>query len=58
MMQVDDVLACCFNAFFLFLNVWLVVGLCVVLLLVDCGSLSGFVCLFVCVFAALCVINK
>jgi len=24
-------------------------------LLTDCGSLSGFVCLFVCVFAASCV---
>jgi len=58
LMQVDEVLAFCFNAFSCFLNVILVVGPRVVFLLADCGSVSGLVCLFACVFAASCVINK
>jgi len=36
-----------FQCFFVFLNVWLVVGLHVVFLLADCDSVSGFVCLSV-----------
>ena len=36
--------------FFLYLYVWLVVGICAVFLLAACGSVSGFACLFVCVF--------
>jgi len=30
----------------------------IIRLLVDCGSVSGFVCFFVCVFVASFVINK
>jgi len=49
---------CINQCFFLFPNVWLVVVLCFVFLLADCGSVSASVCSFVCVFAALCLISK
>jgi len=55
-MQVDEVLAFCSNAFSHFVYVRLVV--CVLFLLVDCGRVLRSVSLLVCVFAALCVINK
>jgi len=42
-----------YRAWATFFNVWLVADLSVVFLSVDCGSVSGFVCLFVCVFLLL-----
>jgi len=47
LMQADEVLAFCFNAFSHFVYVRLVLGLCVVLLIANCGSVSRFVCLYI-----------
>jgi len=54
---VKRVCVCVFLAFLnvrkFFSIVWLVVGLCVVFLLADCGIVSGFVCLYTS-FSLLC----
>jgi len=61
LMQVDEVLAVCFNVFtYLSLSMsgWLLRPMCCVSVRRDYGSVSGFVGLFVCIFAASCLVSK